>query len=179
MLFKMGHLAQSTDTRASQLEAAIPRMIERAIATALTPLKGSIDSLTMRVEVCDRGHGASNEVTTLKADIIGLRKDVDQLKSTIFTSLFGMVEIVDDPSADILACSNVSPATTIGDEVRDDVATVEFKAKTDEEHLGVREEAVYEDLLDLEGAMYETNRQASLRDTSMVGSSGAKDAETP
>uniref|UniRef100_M1DSL1 Polyprotein protein n=1 Tax=Solanum tuberosum TaxID=4113 RepID=M1DSL1_SOLTU len=43
----------------------------------------------------------------------------------------------------------------------------------------VEDEAVYKDMSNLEGAMFETARQASLRDTSMAGSSGAKVDETP
>ncbi|KAG5580524.1 hypothetical protein H5410_051151 [Solanum commersonii] len=101
----MGHLAQYADVWASQLEAVIPGMIERSIATALTPLRSEInrhklsqDALTMRVRECEKGQEATNVVTALKADIIGLRRDVDQLKSTDFTSLFGMVEIPNGPS---------------------------------------------------------------------------------
>ncbi|KAG5606292.1 hypothetical protein H5410_027784 [Solanum commersonii] len=81
--------------------------------------------------------------------------------------LFGTVETPNMPSANIPTCSEVPSATT-GEE-----------AETNEDHLGVREEIVYDDLVDLEGAMFETARQASLWDTSMLSSSGAKDAETP
>uniref|UniRef100_M1DWW2 Integrase core domain containing protein n=1 Tax=Solanum tuberosum TaxID=4113 RepID=M1DWW2_SOLTU len=44
MLFRMGHLAQSSYVRASRIEADIPRMIERAITAALTPFRDDIDS---------------------------------------------------------------------------------------------------------------------------------------
>uniref|UniRef100_M1DVL7 Polyprotein protein n=1 Tax=Solanum tuberosum TaxID=4113 RepID=M1DVL7_SOLTU len=90
-----------------------------------------------------------------------------------------MMEILDDPSADSPACLDVPPTSTTGDKVRVDDVTVESKVETEEEQLGNREEVVYEDLVDLDGAMYETTRQTSLRDTTMVGSSRAKDAETP
>uniref|UniRef100_M1DKA5 Uncharacterized protein n=1 Tax=Solanum tuberosum TaxID=4113 RepID=M1DKA5_SOLTU len=35
MLYKISHLAESIDVRASQVEAAIPGLIERAIVAAL------------------------------------------------------------------------------------------------------------------------------------------------
>ena len=115
---------------------------------------------------------------TLKVDVFEIWKDVDHLKSIDINSLFGMVETLDDPSADVPACAEVSPATT-GDNTRDDVAVVESEAETYEEQLEVRYAAAYEDLTDLEGVMFGTTRQASLRDTSMVSSSGAEDDETP
>uniref|UniRef100_M1DNC1 Polyprotein protein n=1 Tax=Solanum tuberosum TaxID=4113 RepID=M1DNC1_SOLTU len=52
------------------------------------------------------------------------------------------------------------------------------EVETDEEQLEIRDEAVYEDMADLEGAMFETATKASLRDTSMEGFSGAKADET-
>jgi len=51
--------------------------------------------------------------------------------------------------------------------------------ETDEEELGTRDTTVYNDLEDLEGAMVQTSMKASLRDTSMVGDSGAKDGAEP
>uniref|UniRef100_M1DHN6 Putative plant transposon protein domain-containing protein n=1 Tax=Solanum tuberosum TaxID=4113 RepID=M1DHN6_SOLTU len=44
ILFKMGHLAYSTDVRASRLEVVIPRMIERDVVAALRPFRAEIDS---------------------------------------------------------------------------------------------------------------------------------------
>ncbi|KAK4709721.1 hypothetical protein R3W88_004234 [Solanum pinnatisectum] len=140
--------------------------------------KLALNALIVRVVTCEQIRGATEEVTTLKADIIELRKDVDQLKSTDMSMLFGTVEILDMPSADIPACSDVPLATTV-DETRVDDAPAELEAETDEEHLGVREETIYYDLVDLEGAMFETARKASLQDTSMEGFSGAKDTEIP
>ncbi|KAG5610115.1 hypothetical protein H5410_021396 [Solanum commersonii] len=104
MLLKMGYLAHSVNVWASRLEVEVPWMINRAITTALTPFKASIDALPAIFEVFERGQGVSTEVTALKANIFELRKDVDQLKSTDFTFLFGTVEIPNDPSADIPAC---------------------------------------------------------------------------
>jgi len=61
-------------------------------------------------------------VTALKAAIAELGKDVDQLKSTDMSMIFGTVEIPDIP-----ADSDVPPATT-GDEVRaDEVVAAELR----------------------------------------------------
>ncbi|KAG5630622.1 hypothetical protein H5410_002339 [Solanum commersonii] len=167
MLFNMGHLAQSDDMRVLQLEAAIPGMIKRDIVAALTPFLASIDALAAIVEVCERGRGVDTEVTTLKANLARLCKDVDQLKSIDHSMLFCTVDIPDVTNSDIPSCSDVPPDTT-GDEVRADDIGAASEAEMNEEQLADREEVAYEDMVDLEGAMYETARQASLRDTSMV-----------
>ncbi|XP_049399732.1 uncharacterized protein LOC125863766 [Solanum stenotomum] len=132
-------------------------MIERAINAAMTPLQAFINALIMRFEIYDRGQGVTTEVTTLKADVFKLRKDVDHLRSTDFTSLFGMVEIPADSSVETPACSEVPPATT-GDDTRADVDVVESEAEIDEEQLEVRYKIVCEDLVDLKGAMFKTAR---------------------
>ncbi|XP_049385295.1 uncharacterized protein LOC125849251 [Solanum stenotomum] len=141
MLLKMGHLAYFADMRASQLEAEVLWMIERAITAMLNPLRASIDALSGRVEVCERGKCVTTEVMTLKADVSEMRKDVDHLKSTDFTSLFESTEVPHVPSADVSACAEVPPATT-GDVVRADVAIAELEAETDEEQLDVQEDAI-------------------------------------
>ncbi|XP_049406165.1 uncharacterized protein LOC125869769 [Solanum stenotomum] len=102
-------------------------MIEWAISAALIPLQTLIGALTARVETCEIVQGVTSEVTTLKAEVSDLRKDVDYLKSTDFTSLFGLVEAPGVPSS-----SNMSPATA-GDEPMDDVAATELEAEMDEE----------------------------------------------
>uniref|UniRef100_M1DDQ7 Cytokinin synthase 3 n=1 Tax=Solanum tuberosum TaxID=4113 RepID=M1DDQ7_SOLTU len=79
---------------------------------------------------------------------------------------------------EVPAYSNVPPATT-RDEVKADEVAKESEVDTDEEHFGVCEEVVYEDLVDLDGAMYKTTRQVSLRDVSMVSSNGIKDDVIP
>uniref|UniRef100_M1DHB8 Putative plant transposon protein domain-containing protein n=1 Tax=Solanum tuberosum TaxID=4113 RepID=M1DHB8_SOLTU len=89
------------------LESAVPGIIERAITVALTSFKGSIDAPTTRVE------------------------------STDMSLIFEAVEIPDGPRTDILAHSDVAPATA-EDEVRADDTTAESEAETDEEQLVFR-----------------------------------------
>ncbi|KAK4737295.1 hypothetical protein R3W88_000992 [Solanum pinnatisectum] len=137
----------------------------------------ALDSLTVRIEEFERGQSATYGITTLKANLVRLCRDMDKLNSTDFSMFFGTVEIPDVSSVNILACFDVPPPTTIRDEIRYDDDDADFEVETNDEQLGKREETMYEDLADLEGAMFETARQSLLRDTSMIGSSGAKDVE--
>ncbi|XP_049410647.1 uncharacterized protein LOC125873840 [Solanum stenotomum] len=128
ILLRMGKLAHFADVRASKLEAMVPGMINRALTTALTAFRDSINSLMVMIDVCERG---THEVTTLKAAIAELRKYVDQLKSTDMSLIFGTVEIPNDQDTYIPVNSNMPLANT-GDEVRVDDATVESEAETNE-----------------------------------------------
>ncbi|KAG5611075.1 hypothetical protein H5410_022356 [Solanum commersonii] len=73
----MEHLSHSINKRASKLKANILGMIERVLTATVTPLSVSINALAARIAVCERGQGATDEVTALKATIVELRKDED------------------------------------------------------------------------------------------------------
>ncbi|KAG5610625.1 hypothetical protein H5410_021906 [Solanum commersonii] len=134
MILKRGHLAQSTDVKATTLERDVPLIIEAAILDALTPLQTSIDTLTMRVEDCENRQGATSDVLALKAEVADLRKDEDYLKSTDFTSLIQAADDMDDPDT-----SGIPPNST-GDAHRDEAVVKESDAETDEEQIGLQEE---------------------------------------
>ncbi|KAG5595452.1 hypothetical protein H5410_036684 [Solanum commersonii] len=144
MILKMGNLAHFAYMRATRLERSISWMIESDILTTLAPLHTSIDTLTMRVEACERREGETSKVTSLKAEVEDLRKDVDYLKFIEFTSLLEAADDLDAP--DTLEI----PLATIGDLHRDDAAVDESDAKTDEELIEIREKSIYRDLPDLE-----------------------------
>ncbi|XP_049353573.1 uncharacterized protein LOC125818091 [Solanum verrucosum] len=131
-------------------------MIKSAILDELTPLRASIGTLTARVDTCESRQGETSEVTALKVEVADLRKDVDYLKSTDFTSL---LEATDD--MDALATSEIPPATT-RDVHRDDIVVDESEAETDEELIKLRKESIYEDLPDLEEMIVQSVIQTSL-----------------
>lgn len=97
MLYQMGTLSHLEDVRASRLEATVPSMIKHAIESVLAPIqddmKGQcelltaywliLDTLTARVEERENIKDSYADFTALKDDVIGLREDVDELKSTI------------------------------------------------------------------------------------------------
>ncbi|XP_015167114.1 MICOS complex subunit MIC60-like [Solanum tuberosum] len=138
MILKMGQLAYSADVGVSRLERSIPGMIENAILIALTPLRNTVDDLTARVTACESRHGETPEVSTLKAEITELKKDVAYLKATDFTTLMQGVDEKDTPET-----SRIPPATT-GDVQRDDAWNGESETETNEERIAVRDEVVRE-----------------------------------
>ncbi|XP_049350300.1 uncharacterized protein LOC125814892 [Solanum verrucosum] len=120
-------------------------MIQTSLDDSVTHFSTTIDALADRIAVCERGQGATEEVTTLKAAVAMLRCDVDQLKSTDMSMSCGMVEIPDVP--------DMPPATT-EDEIRvEEAADLESQVENDKEMLEVAEEASYECLTETKEAM--------------------------
>lgn len=121
-----------------------------------------MDTLTARVEGCEKNEGSSVNLTALKANNTGLRKDVDELKSTDITSLWDNVDSPENRVIEFLS------ATVTGDDgtiiVVEPIIDVEdADSQIDEEALGVTEDAI------VQVATVEF-----LCDTSMIGSSGPK-----
>lgn len=71
----------------------------------------SLDALTTQLEVCEISRRSSTYVTTLKADITGLRRDVYELKSIDISMRWGNIDILQDPSTTMLAIHEIPLAT--------------------------------------------------------------------
>ncbi|KAG5632585.1 hypothetical protein H5410_004302 [Solanum commersonii] len=105
----------------------------------------------MLLKMGDLAHSADvraswlkDEVTSLKVEVSDLRKDMDYLKSTDFTSLFESAEAPGVPT------SSDMPSATTEDKPMNDLAATELEAETDEEQLNAQEAIIYKDMLDLE-----------------------------
>uniref|UniRef100_M1D8E7 Polyprotein protein n=1 Tax=Solanum tuberosum TaxID=4113 RepID=M1D8E7_SOLTU len=80
-----------------------------------------------RRKACERRQWEASEVTSLKAEVADLRKDVDYLKSTYFTSLIQATYDVDAPETSDIPPSNAH---------KDEPTIEELDAETDEEKIG-------------------------------------------
>uniref|UniRef100_M1DHK5 Polyprotein protein n=1 Tax=Solanum tuberosum TaxID=4113 RepID=M1DHK5_SOLTU len=98
-----------------------PRLLNRDPEDgALSPFCG------LRVETIESRQGATSEVTALKAEVTDLRKYVDYLKSTNFSSL---LEAADD--VDALTTSEIPPNNT-RDVHMDDITANGLEIEIDE-----------------------------------------------
>uniref|UniRef100_M1DFJ8 Polyprotein protein n=1 Tax=Solanum tuberosum TaxID=4113 RepID=M1DFJ8_SOLTU len=158
-------------------------VIDSAILSALTPLRASIDDLSTIVTACEIRQGETFGVSALEAKVANLRKNVDYLKATNFTSL-----IRDADDEDATETSGI-PLATIGDVQWDSTAHAELDAKTDEELISVHvekvqeEESIFCNLPNLVETIVEQVTQISLAETSTAAPSGFDTAipseETP
>ena len=102
----------------------------------------------------------------MKDKVEDLRKDVDYLKYTNFTSLLKASYYVDAPTTSKILLDttrDIHQYYTIDDESEED---------TDEEKIDVWEAEDCDGFVELENSMFENSLNASLRDTTMCGSSG-------
>ncbi|XP_049381343.1 uncharacterized protein LOC125845896 [Solanum stenotomum] len=128
----------------------------------------ALDALTVRVEACEQGKRVSDDVAALKVDIVGLRHDVDEVKSTDLSMLLGTVTLLEVLDTEFPAISEVSSATTTADAARADDDADSEALEIDKKELGVRHITLHDNLDDLEGAMLQIGVEAYLRDTFMV-----------
>ncbi|KAG5594471.1 hypothetical protein H5410_035703 [Solanum commersonii] len=141
----------NTPSQASGSSASQPTRITQAMILKMGHLSHFADvRATARVEACESRQGVTSEVTTLRVEVSDLRKDVDYLKSTYFTSLFESAE-----DRDASANSEIPSATT-RDVPMDGMTDDKSEAETDEEQLGESDAVIYDDLANLEDAMFET-----------------------
>uniref|UniRef100_M1DRB0 Polyprotein protein n=1 Tax=Solanum tuberosum TaxID=4113 RepID=M1DRB0_SOLTU len=93
----------------------------------MSPNGHELDDLATRDTVCERSQGETSDVSSLKAEVADLRKDVDYLRSTDFTLLMRGEDDEDAPET-----SGMPPATT-RDVQKGGIAYEELNAETDEE----------------------------------------------
>ncbi|WMV13737.1 hypothetical protein MTR67_007122 [Solanum verrucosum] len=110
----------------------------------------------------------ATDLRTLRADIVRLRCDMDDLKSTDISMLLGNMDIPKGPSSEMPVISEILPASVTGHAVIADDSDETDALKTDEEDFRDHEEAVFDDLEDLKGNLVQADKEASFRDISMI-----------
>lgn len=138
--------------------------------------KFDLYSLTMRVEASQHGKCDCYVEIAFKVDIVGLRKDVDELKSIALLMLVSTVEIPDAPSVDVQSSFEVPCTITTRDVSMEEVQS-KSKVETDDKELGVHEVVEYEDMEYLKGTIVQSVVEVSVRDTLIMGCSRIKDVD--
>ncbi|XP_049372825.1 uncharacterized protein LOC125837795 [Solanum verrucosum] len=101
--------ARSTDVRVARVEADLHKLLERSIERDVALLRDRLtqcepfiesygvrlDNLTATLEVRAKAKGRSEVIATMRGEIGTLRADVDQLRSTDISMLWGEVPLHD------------------------------------------------------------------------------------
>lgn len=133
----------------------------------------ALDALTLRVEACERSDHKATDLIAMRVDIVGLRCDMEELKSLDICMFYGWVDILESSSSNVLDVSKIPLTIMIGDVALVVDGYKSDASEADEKDLVTREEAVYKELKDLKGDLVQLATEASLRDISMIGPIGS------
>ncbi|KAG5579820.1 hypothetical protein H5410_050447 [Solanum commersonii] len=130
---------------------SVPSTSSQVLGTSTSSHPAKITQV-MILKTGHLAHSADVRATRLERDIpwmieikvSDLRKDVDYLKSTDFTSLLEAANDLEAPETSVI------PPATARDMYGDDAVIKESNAKTDEKLIEIRDESIYRNLPDLE-----------------------------
>lgn len=76
-LLRMEQVAYYADLWASKLEASILGLIQTDLGDVVALLSTSIDSIAVKIKMCEHVQGATEEVKTLKVVVAEVRRDIN------------------------------------------------------------------------------------------------------